>query len=49
MWAAAEGNTAAASMLLEFGADLRAQIEGRLHAAAVRCPRGAPARPLKRC
>ena len=36
MWAAAEGNTEAAAVLLEAGADLKAKSAGGLHAAAVR-------------
>ena len=45
MWAAAEGNTAAADVLLEAGADVKAEVERRLHAVAVRGAQRAHRRP----
>ena len=41
MWAASEGNTAAAELLIEFGADIKAAIEGRIHSASFRGARRA--------
>ncbi len=40
MWAAAEGHAAVVELLIKAGADVRARLEVRVHAAALRRARG---------
>ena len=49
MWAAAEGNTAAAAVLLEAGADIDGEVHRRVHAAPVRRAQRAPRHRARCC